>query len=128
MTVHRCTGQSLLRYILSTDLIKDHAAESSGSVVGALQGKWSKEEGEQLRQLVADKGPKWAEISRSLGRLPEGCRDKWRELRLGDAKQNGRWSEDETERLRSLVNEYMNKKQVCMSLLLGYVPLMTRQD
>lgn len=82
----------------------------------SVQGKWSKEEGEQLRQLVAEKGPRWAEISRSLGRLPEGCRDKWRELKLGDAKQNGRWSEDETESLRSLVNDYMNKKQVCMRL------------
>lgn len=79
---------------------------------GVLQGKWSKEEDDQLRQLVAEKGSKWAEISRSLNRLPEGCRDRWRELKLGDAKLNGRWSKDETERLRTLVNAYMTQKQV----------------
>lgn len=77
-----------------------------------LQGKWSKEEDEQLRQLVGEKGSKWAEISHSLGRLPEGCRDRWRELKLGDAKLNGRWNKDETEKLRSLVNAYMTQKQV----------------
>ena len=77
-----------------------------------MQGKWSSEEDEQLRQLMSEKGPKWADISRHLGRLPEGCRDRWRELRLGEAKVNGRWGEDETDRLRSLVNDYMSKKQV----------------
>ena len=77
-----------------------------------LQGKWSKEDDQQLRQLVGEKGSKWAEISRSLNRLPEGCRDRWRELKLGDAKLNGRWGEDETERLRNLVNAYMSQKQV----------------
>lgn len=66
---------------------------------------------------MGEKGSKWAEISRSLSRLPEGCRDRWRELRLGDAKLKGRWNEEETERLRSLVNDYMSKKQVCCSLL-----------
>ena len=65
---------------------------------------------------MAEKGSKWAEISRSLNRLPEGCRDRWRELRLGDAKLNGRWSEDETGRLRSLVEAYMTQKQVQTNL------------
>lgn len=61
---------------------------------------------------MGEKGSKWAEISRTLNRLPEGCRDRWRELKLGQAKLNGRWSEDETERLRTLVNAYMTQKQV----------------
>ena len=77
-----------------------------------LQGKWSQDEDDQLRQLVGEKGSKWAEISRSLNRLPEGCRDRWRELKLGDAKLTGRWSKEETERLRTLVNAYMSQKQV----------------
>jgi len=79
------------------------------------QGKWSKEEDEQLRQLVGEKGPKWKEISTSLGRFPEGCRDRWRELKLGGSRQSGRWSEEETAKLRSLVNEYLARKQVCNS-------------
>ncbi|KAL0027351.1 hypothetical protein WJX79_003122 [Trebouxia sp. C0005] len=75
------------------------------------QGKWSKEEDERLRQLVGEKGSKWKEISTSLGRFPEGCRDRWRELKLGGSRQSGRWSEEETTKLRSLVNEYLARKQ-----------------
>lgn len=82
------------------------------------QGKWSKEEDEQLRQLVGEKGSKWKEISTSLGRFPEGCRDRWRELKLGGSRQSGRWSEEETTKLRSLVNEYLARKQVCNSHIL----------
>lgn len=77
-----------------------------------LQGKWSKDEDDQLRELVGEKGSKWKEISMSLSRLPEGCRDRWRELKLGASKLNGRWSEEETAKLRELVNEYLARKQV----------------
>ena len=77
-----------------------------------LQGKWSQEEDEQLRQLVGEKGSKWKEISATLNRLPEGCRDRWRELKLGVSKQSGRWSEEETAKLRTLVNDYLARKQV----------------
>ena len=69
-----------------------------------LQGKRSKEEDEQLRELVGEKGSKWKEISLKLGRLPEGCRDRWRELKLGTSRKAGRWTEEETLRLRTLVN------------------------
>ena len=68
-----------------------------------------------MRQLVGEKGSKWKEISKSLERFPEGCRDRWRELKLGGSRQSGRWSEEETTKLRSLVNEYLARKQVCNS-------------
>lgn len=61
---------------------------------------------------MGEKGSKWKEISTSLGRLPEGCRDRWRELKLGASKQNGRWSEEETSKLRTLVNDFLARKQV----------------
>ena len=41
-----------------------------------LQGKWSKEEDDLLRELVTDRGPQWKDIGVVLGRLPEGCRDR----------------------------------------------------
>ena len=71
-----------------------------------------------MRQLVGEKGSKWKEISKSLERFPEGCRDRWRELKLGASRQSGRWSEEETAKLRSLVNEYLARKQVCNSHIL----------
>ena len=86
-----------------------------------LQGKWSPEEDERLRQLVGEKGSKWKEISLSLRRLPEGCRDRWRELKLGASKQHGRWSEEETQRLRDLVNDYLARKQVFLQAFTNMV-------
>lgn len=41
-----------------------------------LQGRWSKEEDEKLRELVSERGPSWKDIGIVLGRLPEGCRDR----------------------------------------------------
>ena len=61
---------------------------------------------------MGEKGSKWKEISLRLGRFPEGCRDRWRELKLGTSKKTGRWTEEETQRLRTLVNEYLARKQV----------------
>lgn len=91
------------------------ASAGFADTASCTQGKWSKEEDERLRQLVGEKGSKWKEISTSLGRFPEGCRDRWRELKLGGSRQSGRWSEEETTKLRSLVNEYLARKQVCKS-------------
>lgn len=45
------------------------------------QGKWSAEDDERLRQLVAEKGSTWKEIAPALGRMPLACRDRWKEVR-----------------------------------------------
>ena len=49
-------------------------------VASSLQGKWSPEEDEQLRQLVQEKGNHWMEIGRALSRMAEACRDRWRSI------------------------------------------------
>lgn len=71
------------------------------------QGKWEKEQEEQLLQLVADRGRKWKEIGAVMNRLPESCRDKHKEISLGDAKKKGRWDREETEKLRNIVQDYI---------------------
>ena len=50
---------------------------------GNYGGAWSADEVSRLRSLVAGKGNRWAEIGGALGRLPEACRDRWKELRGG---------------------------------------------
>jgi Myb-like DNA-binding domain len=61
---------------------------------------------------VAEKGSRWKEIGGCLGRLPTACRDRWREVRLGDDRHRGKWTYEEEERLRMIVNECLDDRQV----------------
>lgn len=47
---------------------------------GNYKGVWTPDEVSRMRELVAEKGNRWVEIGGALGRLPEACRDKWKEL------------------------------------------------
>ena len=76
------------------------------------QGTWKDEDAEQLKSLVAQKGRKWKEIGSILNRLPEGCRDKFKEISLGSAKNKGRWSLEETKKLHDAVHDYIAKRVV----------------
>ena len=56
----------------------------------ARKGKWTEAEDEELRQEVENHGPKWVEIGVRLGRSRAACRDRWREIQLGEKKNRGR--------------------------------------
>ena len=77
---------------------------------GNFQGAWSAAETARLVALVAAKGPRWTEIGGALGRLPEGCRDRWKEARLGAGRSKGRWSAEEEERLAAAVASDLRRK------------------
>lgn len=44
------------------------------------RGKWTSEEEQELAKLCAEKEGQWAEIGKTLGRMPEDCRDRWKKL------------------------------------------------
>lgn len=77
---------------------------------GNFQGAWSATETARLVAAVAEKGPRWTEIGGALGRLPEGCRDRWKEVRLGAGRARGRWAPDEEERLAAAVAADLRRK------------------
>ncbi|KAL4437042.1 hypothetical protein ABPG75_004181 [Micractinium tetrahymenae] len=77
---------------------------------GNYQGKWTPEEDAQLLALVSERGRKWTEIGGAVGRMPEACRDRWLMIRLGGTKKEGRWSDEETERLRQAVQDYLSAR------------------
>eukprot|EP01052_Picozoa_sp_SAG31_P014082 SAG31_NODE_863_length_11394_cov_8.226737_9_plen_263_part_00 len=77
----------------------------------AKKGKWEVEEAATLRDMVEKLGTKedsegsssgttsityskipWKVIGEELNRLPEACRDKWREIAAGDKLQKGFWT------------------------------------
>ena len=66
-----------------------------------------------LMELVQQKGRAWKEIGPILNRLPEGCRDKHKEISLGANKNKGRWTDEEVTKLRNAVHEYLAKRVVC---------------
>lgn len=76
------------------------------------QGKWSAEDTEKLLQLHGEKGNKWKEIGAALGRHPESCRYKHRELLLGEAERKGKWSAQEEAKLLDLVTNYIEERPV----------------
>lgn len=74
---------------------------------GAQKGTWSDDDTARLRELYEEHGPNWAEFADELGRTPENCRDRFRQV-FGDALQSTRpvalskrqrWSDDEVHRL-----------------------------
>ncbi len=39
------------------------------------------DEDARLAQLVAERGTKWKEIGAALGRMPDACKDRWKDIR-----------------------------------------------
>lgn len=75
------------------------------------RGAWSAEEDEILKQAVAEKGKAWKEVGDSLGRMPEDCRDRWRNYLVNSEHRNReQWTDAEVVNLCSAILE-------CMQLL-----------
>ena len=112
--------------LVSQTSVKKYACLSSLSeilLIGPAQGKWSIEDAERLLELHAEKGNRWKEIGAALGRLPETCRDKYRDLALAQARQTGKWTPGEEGRLNELVTSYMEQRPVspklCHAIMCG---------
>ncbi|KAF8448504.1 hypothetical protein BDZ91DRAFT_751969 [Kalaharituber pfeilii] len=73
------------------------------SVQGA---KWTEEQDQELNRLVMERGKKWTLIGREMGRLPDDCRDRWRNyVKCGGFRREKEWTEEEEEKLREVVME-----------------------
>ncbi len=60
------------------------------------RGTWNAEEDEMLKDLVAEKGKAWKEVGDSLGRMPEDCRDRWRNYLVNSEHRNReQWTDAE---------------------------------
>ncbi|ANB12925.1 Nsi1p [Sugiyamaella lignohabitans] len=68
------------------------------------RGKWDKETDAQLAALVNERGAQWKAIGLSLGRMPEDCRDRWRNyLKCGDQRNQNKWTITEENKLKEIV-------------------------
>ncbi|KAK7208291.1 hypothetical protein BZA70DRAFT_43902 [Myxozyma melibiosi] len=70
------------------------------------RGKWTPAEEEQLRQLKDEYGAQWKIIGKHIGRMPEDCRDRWRNyVKCGTSRGQNKWSVEEEVKLIQIVNE-----------------------
>ena len=74
------------------------------------RGKWTPEEDQELARLCLEKEGHWTEVGKLLGRMPEDCRDRWRNyMKCGSKRGSKRWSKEEEELLTTVVNEMIEE-------------------
>ena len=72
------------------------------------RGPWNPDEDELLKQAVVEKGKAWKEVGDALGRMPEDCRDRWRNYLVNSEHRNReQWTDAEVVNLCSAILECM---------------------
>ncbi|CCD22784.1 DNA-binding protein REB1 NDAI_0A06300 [Naumovozyma dairenensis CBS 421] len=72
------------------------------------RGKWTEEEERQLAELCKDKEGQWSEIGKILNRMPEDCRDRWRNyVKCGSKRASNKWSEEEESLLKKIITDML---------------------
>ncbi|XP_035684514.1 cyclin-D-binding Myb-like transcription factor 1 isoform X2 [Branchiostoma floridae] len=74
-----------------------------------VTGKWTPKEHKKLMQLYEQHGPRWALISKSLGRFEDNIKQRFRHTRR---KSMGRWSAKESRLLIQAVQAVTGKQDV----------------
>lgn len=73
-----------------------------------VRGKWTEAEDLELGTLAAEKDGQWKTIGHLMGRMPEDCRDRWRNyVKCGTSRSSNKWSDSEEEKLRTIVAEML---------------------
>ncbi|OBA15939.1 uncharacterized protein OGAPODRAFT_41529, partial [Ogataea polymorpha] len=88
-----------------------------------IRGKWSPEDDERLAQLAAKMEGQWKEIGKEMNRMPEDCRDRWRNyVKCGSNRLRHKWSLEEEDKLRSVIHG-MLREQTANSESMGVEPV-----
>lgn len=76
----------------------------------SVRGKWTPEEDDALKAAYEDKPNQWTHIGRVLERMPEDCRDRWRNYVVcGENRKTDHWDAEEERTLAEAVNECIQK-------------------
>lgn len=75
-----------------------------------VRGKWNSQDDELLTRLANTKQGNWKEIGSIMGRMPEDCRDRWRNyIKCGENRLMSRWSQEEEEKLKQIVSDMLTR-------------------
>lgn len=73
-----------------------------------IRAKWTPEEDELLKKLSQGSETNWKKIGEAMNRMPEDCRDRWRNyVKCGENRALNKWSEEEERTLKGIVLEMM---------------------
>lgn len=72
------------------------------------RGRWTDEQDELLRAAYAETPNKWVKIGEHVGRMPEDCRDRWRNHVSLESRHTDVWTQDEEQRLATAVRECLS--------------------
>lgn len=73
-----------------------------------IRARWTAEEDELLRKLAATCNTNWKKVGETMGRMPEDCRDRWRNyIKCGANRAANKWSEAEEQQLKTIVMEML---------------------
>ncbi|KAF2152707.1 hypothetical protein K461DRAFT_278939 [Myriangium duriaei CBS 260.36] len=76
---------------------------------GAIRGGWNEDQELELRELHEKKPGAWTWIGQQLGRLPEDCRDRWRDFSGLDDRKAGPWTDEEEKEFEEAVATCMDR-------------------
>ncbi|CDK27590.1 unnamed protein product [Kuraishia capsulata CBS 1993] len=75
-----------------------------------LRGRWGPEDDAALGRLASEKEGQWKQIGLELGRMPEDCRDRWRNyVKCGKQRNSDKWTDEEEERLKSVIHQLLTE-------------------
>ncbi|KAI5205329.1 hypothetical protein E4T39_03039 [Aureobasidium subglaciale] len=83
------------------------------------RGRWTEEQDELLRNAYAENPNKWVKIGERVGRMPEDCRDRWRNHVSLDQRHTDVWTQDEEQRLATAVRDCLRAVEATMDTTLS---------
>lgn len=76
------------------------------------RGKWTPQEDQELARLCVEKEGQWSEVGKAMGRMPEDCRDRWRNyVKCGSSRASNKWAPDEEELLKRVIAEMLEEAE-----------------
>lgn len=77
-----------------------------------VRAKWTKDEDELLRKLALSQEGRWKEVGEAMGRMPEDCRDRWRNyVKCGENRSSNKWSESEENQFINIVKQFISNSK-----------------
>lgn len=124
--LHRLLRMDICRRVWSAERTKDSFWELMNKVlpyrsralvykhirrqyhVFEIRARWTAEEDELLRKLTDSGNTNWKKVGETMGRMPEDCRDRWRNyIKCGANRVANKWSDAEEQLLKTIVMEML---------------------
>lgn len=82
-----------------------------------VRARWTAEEDELLKKMASTCSTNWKKIGEVMNRMPEDCRDRWRNyVKCGENRASNKWADDEETALREIVVEMLQNSSKKLSI------------